>query len=89
MANQKITVGDFSLVHHDEREPDDDNVKTHHIVSHKGKQLGTLDHSPYEDIDKNTFAKYVKFFQKRGRFPNRKDIDSNGPLSNEDLDKLV
>lgn len=82
-----IKLGPFTLKQHDDYE--DDNIKTWHFVYKDGKEIATLDHSPYEQIDEDTFARYLAFYNKHGRFPSREDIDSNGPLNNDDVARLV
>ena len=87
-AYSGITYQGFKL--YEERELEEDNVKIWHTVySPEGKSLDTLDHSPYEWIDEGTFAKYVDFYKKHGRFPTRTDIRPRGPLHNADLEDLI
>ncbi len=77
----------FRLEQHEERE--DDNSKIwHDIIMPDGKMV-SLDHSPYEWMTPHTFQQYVLFYKEHKRFPDRRDIDSNGPLHDEDLDRLM
>lgn len=87
MYGDEISFNGFTLKQEEEYE--EDNRKIWHTVYKNGKRLGTLDHSPYEYLDKNEFAQYVSFFNQHGRFPNREDIDSTGPLTARDLVNLV
>lgn len=77
----------FTLREYDDVE--DDNIKTWHEVSFgegEGYPAVTfLDHTPYQSIDRSTFELYVEFYIREGRFPERSDIDSCGPLHKKDL----
>lgn len=73
-----------------EEDREEDNVKIFHtIYDPRGKMLGTLDHSPYEYLDEDDLAVYVEFFKKHGRFPSRTNIDSRGPIHNEELHNII
>lgn len=76
----------FSLSQEEERE--DDNIKIWHIVTTPTGEQRTLDHTPYEMISPEVFAHYVLFYKEHKRFPNRQDINSNGPIHSEDIEKL-
>jgi hypothetical protein len=78
-----------SFILTEETDHEDDNVKIFHWISDIDGEQTMIDHSPYEHIDRETFARYCKFFEKHGRFPSRNDIQSCGPLHNEDLIKLT
>jgi hypothetical protein len=77
----------FRLTQEEERE--DDNSKLWHTVYFPDGSQQTLDHSPYQLIDMETFKRYLMFYREHKRFPTRKDINSVGPLNNEDLLKLT
>lgn len=66
-----------------------DNIKIWHTMTLPNKKQVSLDHSPYEFIDQAAFRHYVLFFKEHGRFPDRSDIHSNGPLHNKDLTELT
>lgn len=69
-------------------EHEEDNIKIWHTVTIPNGERISLDHSPYEYIDPPTFQHYVLFYKQHKHFPNRQDINSNGPLHNEDVEKL-
>lgn len=76
----------FNLEQEQERE--EDNMKIWHTaIMPDGKRV-TLDHSPYEMITPNVFKLYVLFFKQHKRFPTRADIKSNGPIHDEDMERL-
>lgn len=77
----------YVLTTSEERE--EDNIKLWHNVKTPDGKEQHLDHSPYEHIDAGTFDKYIAYHKKHGRFPTRKDINSNGPLGRKSLNKLV
>lgn len=77
----------FHLTQEEERE--EDNSKIWHTVTMPNGQKETLDHTPYEMIEPETFKRYVMFFKEHKRFPTRRDINSNGPIHSEDIDKLT
>lgn len=77
----------FHLDQTEERE--DDNSKIWHTLTSPSGQSVTLDHSPYEYIDTDTFRRYVLFFKQHGHIPTRRDINSIGPLHSEDVRKLT
>lgn len=85
-------VGDLSyLGFHlkQEEEHEEDNIKIwHNAILPNGTQV-TLDHTPYQFIDPTTFRSYVSFFKQHKRFPTRQDINSNGPLDNQDIEQLT
>jgi hypothetical protein len=65
---------------------EDDNRKFFQYITTPDGQEHWLDHSPYEHA---SFDVYVEFFEKHGRFPTRQDINSCGPLRNEDVRNLL
>ena len=79
------------------REYEEDNVKIWHevLVNGKGRKSDNveypyyLDHSPYEQIDEETFHLYCLFYNEFSRFPNREDLNTHGPLNSEILDAFV
>ena len=79
-----MTYRDYELRETEDRE--DDCIKIFHDVYDKeGNLVASLDHSPYEEIDADTFEFYIEFYLTQGRFPSRLEINSCGPLHNEDL----
>lgn len=76
----------FSLSQEEERE--DDNIKIWHTITTPNGERAPLDHSPYEMITPEVFKLYVLFFKEHKRFPTRRNINSNGPIHNEDMEKL-
>ena len=83
----KLEVGDYTLV--EEEDVEEDNRKIFHTVFKGGERLGGLDHSPYEYISKDSFERYIRFYEQNGRFPSRQDTGKNGPLHNEDLRQMI
>jgi hypothetical protein len=59
----------------------------HNIYDPKGKKH-FIDHTPYQEITKDVFAKYVAFYKKHDRFPDRKDIKSNGTIDAKSIATL-
>lgn len=70
-----------------EKEFEDTKNTIWHSVSKGGKHIATLDHNPREWIDEKTFKKYIDFYEKRGRFPNRDDFGP-GAGTNEKIKQL-
>lgn len=82
-----LSAWGFRLTQEEERE--EDNIKIWHTVHLPNGTTQTLDHSPYEMIDGETFKRYLMFYREHKRFPTRQDIHSNGPIHSEDIEKLT
>ena len=82
----------YKLKQHEEQEYDGEGVpensKVWHNITPPGGKEHTLDHTPYEYIDQPTLRHYVNFHKKHGRFPDRKDIKSIGPLDKAAVARL-
>ncbi len=77
----------FKLYEEDEFE--DDNRKIWHTVTGPdGRNLGTLRHTPYQNISPEAFSKYVDFYLAQGRFPGGEDVGQSGNLNNKSIMKL-
>jgi hypothetical protein len=86
VVEQQLTAG-FKLEQEEDRE--DDNIKIYHYITDPTGKKHWLDHSPYEYIKSQTFADYVTYFKKHGKFPDRGDLNIFGPLHAEDVAKLA
>lgn len=86
-GGNNLSAWGFHLTQEEERS--DDNSKLWHTVYFPDGSQQTLDHSPYELIDAETFKRYLMFYREHKRMPSRQDIKSNGPLYSEDLIKLT
>jgi len=83
-----IRLDGFRLEQEEERE--EDNVKIYHTAFDPTGKQHFLDFTPYSWMSGTTFAKFIKFFKRHGRFPRRDDVASlRGPLTTKDLDKLA
>ncbi len=74
---------------YEDEDREEDNIKIWHIIETPGGAHAYLDHTPYEHMDEATFQNYVDFYIANGRFPNREDINSRGPLHKKDLANLL
>jgi len=87
-SDWEIKLDGFRLVQDEERE--EDNVKIYHTVTDPSGKQHFLDYSPYSMMSGKTFAKFIAFFKKHGRFPKRDDVPGlRGPLRADDLDALA
>lgn len=79
----------FKLEQYEDYE--EDNTKIFHTIYTPEGERHWIDHTPYEWLDKRDLAKYVEFYRKHGRFPERKDVhpSGSGPIRQEDLDMLL
>jgi hypothetical protein len=75
-----MKLGNDTYEYRPEDEYEEDNHKIFHMIYVNGKPAGFLDLSPYERPIYRTLEISFLFHHKFGRFPNRGDIDSNGPL---------
>ena len=74
---------------HQDEEFEDDNRKIFHYITTPDGKDELVDHSPYEYLDQAAFDMYIAFYKHHGRFPNRKDMNSIGPINKDDLPGLV
>ncbi len=82
-----IEVDGYKLTQEEELE--EDNRKIFHFITPPDGKETFVDHTPYEWLSRDMFQVYVNFHKQFGRFPSRKDINSNAPIhSGEELDTL-
>lgn len=67
---------------------EEDNIKLFQYITTPDGKEHWLDHTPYRRVTKADFELYVAFYKKHGRFPERADINSCGPLHSEDLETM-
>ncbi len=84
---QPIEVDGYTL--RQEEELEEDNRKIFHFITPPGGKETHIDHSPYEWLGSDTIRPYIEFHKEHGRFPSRRDINSRGPLHNDDMDQLL
>ena len=82
-----IKIDGYTLTQEEELE--EDNRKIFHFMTPPNGKEVFVDHTPYEWLSHNEFQVYVDFHKAHGRFPSRKDINSNAPIhSGDELDRL-
>ncbi len=86
VLEQELTAG-FKLEQDDQDEGD--VIKIYHYITDPSGKKHWLDHNPYDMIDPETFANYVKYFKKHGKFPDREDLNIFGPLDHDDVAKAA
>jgi hypothetical protein len=57
-------------------EYEEDNYKEFHFVVSPDGERHFLNHTPYEDMGREDFAHYVRFHQKWGYMPERREVET-------------
>lgn len=86
-GRRDIEVDGYTLTQEEELE--EDNRKIFHFITPPNGKEVFVDHTPYEWLSRDMFQVYVDFHKQYGRFPSRKDINSNAPIHRgKELDSL-
>ncbi len=68
-----------------EVEEEEDNRKFYQYITTPDGKRHWLDHTPYHRLTHVDFEVYVAFYKAHGRFLQREDFNSSGPVNSEDL----